>query len=35
VRSTALDLLQAAGMGPDEAFEALRTPHEAAPTTMR
>ena len=35
VRSTALDLLQAAGMGPDEALEALRGSHEAAPTTAR
>jgi uncharacterized membrane protein YgaE (UPF0421/DUF939 family) len=35
VRSTALDLLQAAGMGPDEACEALRGPHEAAAATMR
>jgi hypothetical protein len=35
VRSTALDLLQAAGMGPDEALEALRNPHEAAATTVR
>ena len=35
VRSTALDLLQAAGMGPDEALEALRGSREAAPTTVR
>lgn len=28
VRSTALDLLQAAGMGPAEALEAIRHPHE-------
>lgn len=35
VRSTALDLLQAAGMGPDEALEALRGSHEAAATTVR
>lgn len=35
VRSTALDLLQAAGMDPGEALEALRGPHEAAATTMR
>ena len=30
VRSTALDLLQAAGMGPAEALEAVRHPREAA-----
>ena len=30
VRSTALDLLQAAGMGPNEALEAIRHPGEAA-----
>lgn len=30
IRSTATDLLQAAGMGPDEALQALRGPHEAA-----
>ncbi|QIN82206.1 aromatic acid exporter family protein [Rubrobacter tropicus] len=30
IRSTALDLLQAAGMGPAEALEALRNPHEPA-----
>jgi hypothetical protein len=35
VRSTALDLLQAAGMGPDEALEAIRGSHEAAATTVR
>jgi hypothetical protein len=33
IRSTALDLLQAAGMGPAEALEALRNPHGSIPET--